>query len=231
MVVAPLKMVKIRLKTIDCIFIGYAHNSAAYRFLVHESNTSDIHKNTIMESRNVLFFEYVFPCRYKEESSSLKRGLETIYENSHKINNDGEGKPRRNKRARTEKSFGLDFLTYVLGGEPQTFKEAATSLESLMWKEVIKSETDFILQNHNWELVDFPPGCKQLSSKWVFKRKRKVDGIIDKYKAKLVIKGYRKTKGLDYFDSYSLMMRINSIRMVLAIVALRNIEIIKWMSR
>ena len=72
-VAVPLpKKVKIGPKTIDCIFIGYAHNSSAYRFLVHESKISDIHKNTIMESRNALFFEHVFPCRSKEESSSLK---------------------------------------------------------------------------------------------------------------------------------------------------------------
>ena len=47
-----------------------------------------------------------------------------------------------------KKSFDLDFLTYVLEGEPQTFKEAVNSTESLMWKEVIKSEIDFILHNH-----------------------------------------------------------------------------------
>ena len=59
----------------------------------------------------------------------------------------------------------------------------------------------------------------------VFKRKRKVDGSIDKYKTRLVIKGYRQTEGLDYFDTYSPMMRISSIRMVLAIAALRNHEV------
>ena len=61
----PPKKVKIGPKTIDCIFIGYAHNNAAYRFLVHESNILDIPKNTIMESRNAFFFEYVFPCKSK----------------------------------------------------------------------------------------------------------------------------------------------------------------------
>ena len=40
-----------------------------------------------------------------------------------------------------------------------------------------------------------------------------------------MIKGYRQTEGLYYFDTYSLVMRINSIRMVLAIVALRNLEV------
>ena len=58
-----------------------------------------------------------------------------------------------------------------------------------------------------------------------FQEEKKVDGSIEKYKARLVIKGCRKTKGLDYFDTYSPVMRINSIKMVLAIFALRNLEI------
>ena len=80
----PPKKVKIGTKTIDCIFIGYTHNSTVYRFLIHKSNISNIHKNTTMESRNASFFEDVFPCRSKEEQSSLKQVLETINENSHK---------------------------------------------------------------------------------------------------------------------------------------------------
>ena len=81
-VVPSPKKVKIGLKTIDCIFIGYAHSITAYRFLIHELNIPDIHKNKIMESRNASFFEDVFPYESKEESSSSKRVLETINENS-----------------------------------------------------------------------------------------------------------------------------------------------------
>ena len=70
--VPPLTKVKIGPKTIDCIFIGYAHNSTTYLFLVHESNILYIHKNTIMESRNASFFENIFPCKSIEELSSSK---------------------------------------------------------------------------------------------------------------------------------------------------------------
>ena len=94
-----------------------------------------------------------------------------------------------------------------------------------MWKEATDSEIESILHNHTWELVELLPGCKTLSSKWVFKRKRKVDGSIDKYKARLVIKGYKQTKCLDYFDTYSPVTRTNSIRMVLTIAELRNLEV------
>ena len=73
--------------------------------------------------------------------------LETIHGNSHDENNDSE-LPKRNKRAKIEKNFGLNFLTYVLEGEPQTFKETVNSLESLMCKEAIQNEIDSILQSH-----------------------------------------------------------------------------------
>ena len=63
---------KIGPETIDCIFMGYAHNSVAYRFLVYESNIPDIHKNMIMESRNSSFFDDVFPCKSKVKPNSSK---------------------------------------------------------------------------------------------------------------------------------------------------------------
>ena len=93
------------------------------------------------------------------------------------------------------------------------------------WKEAINDEVESILQNHTWELVDLPLGSKPLGYKWIFKKKMKADGSIDKYKARLVIKGCKKKEGLDYFDTYSPVTRISSVRMLIAIVAIHNLEI------
>ena len=71
-----------------------------------------------------------------------------------------------------------------------------SSPEPPLWKEIVISEVESILQNHTWELVDLPPGCKPLGYKWIFKRKMKADGSIDKYKTKFVFKGYRQKKVL-----------------------------------
>ena len=57
------KKVKIGPKTVDCVFIGYAHNSSAYWFLIHKSDIPYMHVNTIIESRNASFFEEIFPCK------------------------------------------------------------------------------------------------------------------------------------------------------------------------
>ena len=105
----------------------------------------------------------------------------------------------------------------MLEDEPQSFKESMSSPEAPYWKEAINDEVESILQNHTWELVDLPPGSKPLGYKWIFKKKMKVEGSIDKYKARLVIKGYKQKEGLDYFDTYSRVTRISSIRMLIAI--------------
>ena len=85
-----------------------------------------------MESRNVSLFEDVFSCKSKVEPNSSKRAFGTINENSQDENDNGEVEPRCSKRARVEKSFGPDFLTYMLEEEPRTYKEAVNSIEGLM---------------------------------------------------------------------------------------------------
>ena len=133
-----------------------------------------------------------------------------------------DGDLRRSKRQKVAKSFGPEFVSFMVEGEPNTYHEAVTSPEGPQWKEAIKNEIDSILQNHTWELVDLPVGCKPLGYRWIFKKKMKADGSIDKYKARLVIKGFRQKEGLDYFDTYSPVTRITSIRLVLAITSLRS---------
>lgn len=91
-------------------------------------------------------------------------------------------------------------------------------------KKAIKSEVYSILQNHTWELVNLPI-VNLGGSKWIFKRKMKPGGSIDKYNDILVIKGYKQWEGLDYFYTYSPMSRINFIPMILVIGALRNLEV------
>nr|GEU68514.1 retrotransposon protein, putative, Ty1-copia subclass [Tanacetum cinerariifolium] len=83
----------------------------------------------------------------------------------------------------------------------------------LLWKIILGS------------YLTYQPGCKPLCCKWIFKRKMKVDGTVDKFKARLVIQGFRQKEGIDYFDTYAPVAHITTIRLLLALAALHNLVI------
>ncbi|GJY63696.1 zinc finger, CCHC-type containing protein, partial [Tanacetum coccineum] len=222
-------------KGIDCIFVGYVEHSNAYKFYVIElSNFVSI--NIIIESRDAIFNENRF--------SSIPRPKDII-PNSDESQRDDQSndvpsetlKPRKSKRARKAKSYGSDFQLYLVEGlrdqigsqysygysieeDPITYSEATKSRDAAFWKEAIGDEIVTIMKNNTWVLFDLPPGCK-----WIFKRKMKVDGTIDKFKARLVIQCFRQKEWIDYFDPYAPVARITTIKLLLALASIHNLVI------
>jgi hypothetical protein len=78
---------------------------------------------------------------------------------------------------------------------------------------------DSILSNGTWELVDRPYDCKPVGCKWVFKKKLRPYGTIDKYKVRLVVKGYTQKEGENFFDTYSPIARLITIRVLFSLAA------------
>ena len=106
------------------------------------------------------------------------------------LENDDNEAPKRSKRQRVEKSFGNDFIVYLVDNTPTSIAEAFASPDADDWKEAVHNEMDSIFSNGMWELSDRPYGCKPVGCKWVFKKNLRPDGTIKKYKARLVAKGY-----------------------------------------
>ena len=154
-------------KTVDCIFLGYAFHNVGYRFLVVKSGVPVLLVGTIMESRDATFFENIFPMRdgtsssrqesiEKEDSTELiEHSVPTLADHPEEVNDEA---PRRSKRQRTEKSFGDDFIVYLVDDTPKTIKEAYSSPDADYWKEAVRSEMDSIMSNGTWEVVERPYG-------------------------------------------------------------------------
>ncbi|KAK1603315.1 hypothetical protein QYE76_018647, partial [Lolium multiflorum] len=134
------------------------------------------------------------------------------------VEDDNEA-PKRSKRQRTAKSFGHDFIVYLVDDTPTSISEAYASQDADYWKEAVRSEMDSILANGTWEVTDRPYGCKPVGCKWMFKKKLRPDGTIEKYKARLVAKGYTQKEGEDFFDTYSPVARLTTIRVLLSLAA------------
>jgi hypothetical protein len=216
----------------DCIFLGYAQRSIGYRFLVVKSEVPDMHIDTIMESRDATFFENMFPMKdmhstarfsseiIPESSASndyFEQPHENVFEDVHE--KDDNEDPTRSKRRRTAKSFGDDFIVYLVDDTPTSIADAYASPDADDWKEAVQNQIDLILSNGTWELSERPHGCKPVGCKWVFMKKLRPDGTIEKYKARIVVKGYTKREGEDYFDTFSPVARLTTIRVLLSMAA------------
>jgi hypothetical protein len=90
-------------------------------------------------------------------------------------------------------------------------------------KEVMDHKISSLEQAGTWTTVPHPTGKNIVGHKWVFRLKRKVDGSIDKYKARLV--GFTQIHGIDYYDTYSPVTHLTSFRLILAIAAHNNWEV------
>ena len=100
-----------------------------------------------------------------------------------------------------------------------------SSRDSIFWKHAINEEMDYIMFNHTWELVDLPPSSKAIGCKWVFRKKYHTNGTLNTFKARLVAKGYRQKEGIDYFDTFAPMARINSIRILFALASIHDLYV------
>lgn len=93
-------------------------------------------------------------------------------------------------------------------------------LESSMQLELSNLE-----KTGTWKLVDLPPGITPIGCTWVYKIKYLADGSIDAYKARLVAKVYNHIEGLNYFNTYSSVVKLTTVRIDIAIASLHHLHL------
>ncbi|CAI7799868.1 unnamed protein product [Closterium sp. NIES-53] len=121
------------------------------------------------------------------------------------------------------------FSPVEMPGEPATLKEALESSDAEEWKKAMESELKSIEENGTWELVELPEGRKAITSKWLFKIKSDADGKIERYKSRLVAKGYQQKKKVyqqkekvDYKELFAPVVKPTTLRTLLAGAAIKG---------
>ncbi|CAD5168108.1 unnamed protein product [Musa acuminata subsp. malaccensis] len=113
--------------------------------------------------------------------------------------------------------------------DPLSFSQAIESNDSEKWYDAMKEELKSMVHNDVWDLVELPNDCKRVGCKWVFKTKRDSTGNIERYKARLVAKGFSQKEDIDYNETFSPVSKKDSLRIVMALVAHYDLELIRWM--
>jgi len=100
-----------------------------------------------------------------------------------------------------------------------------TCENSKEWECAMQEEYDSFMTNNTWTLVALPTSRKLVSCKWVFKIKQGTNGEVERYKARLVARGFTQTYGVDYNETFASVAKFTSIRCILALAALEDMEI------
>lgn len=123
----------------------------------------------------------------------------------------------RKEKVYTDGTIKYSFLTHT--GEPQNLEEA---LGDINWKNAMDAEYLALQMNNTWHLGPPQKGTIVIDCKWVYKIKRKQDGSLDRYKAHLVAKRFKQRYEIDYEDTFSPVVKAETIRIVLSTAVSRG---------
>ncbi|GAB1869619.1 Gag-pol polyprotein [Camponotus japonicus] len=131
---------------------------------------------------------------------------------------------RRSSRVRSRPKHLDDYCAMALSAEsfldeiPENLSEIENREDKDHWKKAVQDEIDSLLENGTWDLVELPPGKRVIDNRWIFKIKRDENGDIERYKARLVVKGCSQRKGFDYSETYAPVARLTTVRTLLSVI-------------
>ena len=103
--------------------------------------------------------------------------------------------------------------------EPESFAEAA---KNPRWVEAMNEEMQALSKNETWDLVPHSSHKKAIGCRWIYKVNYNADNSFNRYKARLVVKGYAQTHSVDYEETFALVAKMKTIRTVIALVAAKG---------
>jgi hypothetical protein len=137
--------------------------------------------------------------------------------------------PRRSQSVRRLPIFD-DYKVYVseeiqMEGDPTSFEEVMRSVHSSKWLETMEDEMRSMSANKVWDLEENPRGAKIVGCKWVYKTKYDSKGNIERFKPRLMPKGFTQREGIDYTDTFSPVLCKDSLRIIIMLVAHYDLEL------
>ena len=110
-------------------------------------------------------------------------------------------------------------ISLSISKEPDSYAEAILDPR---WQEAMQAEFDALKANNTWVMCPLPLRKVPIGCKWVYKVKLKADGFVERFKAHLVAKGFTQTEGIDFFETFSLVVKFVTVRTLLALTTISS---------
>ena len=222
---------KLDAKARMCIMLGYGTETKAYRLY-------DVERKRVIFSREVVFDETkngIEKESVSKDSDTECVHLESSSDDDHTESSEEEpqspqeevSEPVRRQSAREKRRpdfYGYRVTVADTSGDPTSIKEALTSPDKAHWTNAMEKEMESLQTNKVWDLVELPKDRRVVGSKWVFKTKRSADGTVERHKARLVAQGYSQRYGQDYDETFSPVVRFESLRTVVALAVQNGLQ-------
>src|SRR5580765_5080881 len=212
------------------IFVGYSEETKGYRICFNGREVS-LSRDVIFKEATEIEIENEneeeettseMVAESEENNSGYEKNVEReqiIEELNQSTDQTQElSKMKLRDRQNIEKPVRYRAETYYSkSDDPVTYEEAMIQENSEKWKEAMDEEMSSLNKNETWKLVNLPINKKALNNGWVYRTKLKKNGEIERFKARLVIKGYAQVYGIDFQEKFSPVVKYDSIRVILAI--------------
>ncbi|GKU92526.1 hypothetical protein SLEP1_g6239 [Rubroshorea leprosula] len=205
---------KLEPRAVKCIFLRYASGVKGYRLWCVQKSPR------FLMSRDVTFDEFAMLQKAKGSQQLQSQTMELASRQRR------ETKPPQRYGYTDYVAYALSITKPVEAEDPNTYREAITSKESPYWLAAMTKEIESLHKNQTWKLVMPPKGQRIVGCKWVFKRKEGIPGVeTPRFKARLVAKGSTQREGIDFHEVFSPVVKHSSIRVLLAMVTLYDLEL------
>lgn len=233
--------------SIRCVMFGVSEEAKAYRLYNRTDNKIIISKDVVFEedetwpwnldqvtSQQELVWEEGTIQREENDDNNPDVINESL-EETNEVPPIVESREKRRTKApgwmneyvsgealTDEEEVEENFVLFSSTSDPSDYYEAVLKE---YWKLAMKKEMEAIEKNDTWELCILPPTAKAIGLKWFFKTKLNKEGKVEKYKARLVVKGYAQKHGIDYTEVFAPVARWDTIRTIFALAAQKGMVV------
>ena len=222
---------KLDKKALKGYLVGYIEDGKGFRVYVPSMRDVLLSRDVLFKSEKLILNSVNIPLKddkIEEDKTIIDNNhdsvesVESNNDNDQLLDNNNIRELRDRRKIQRTDFYGCP-ITYMAESLPANYKEAITSRDKEYWQDAMQDEINSLHENKTWILVE-NNNQKVINGRWVFTKKLNPDNT-ERYKARLVIKGYSQKEGIDYKETFSPVVRFDTIRFLLSIAARYNLRL------